>query len=801
MAAMVLLLAVGKEILRKLYFLKERFKMNYKVNNVLNIWDTAKITESHPYTTRKQVQTHNLRASEAFNGKLGNWLLAPIKSPDGHLISLQGILPTGEKRFCSGASSTGIFTFGEIERYSGTAYFCEGWATGATVFEVTRCPVVCVFSCNNLLKTAQLYQIKRPNIKWIIAADNDTNSKHNIGLETAKAASKVLQVPYAYPTFSNISGDSVDSGSDFNDFYCLYGHENTLKALEHLYYEKPENINSLIDRIDIYYVDDAGNEKRLARDKLLLNIALCCQFFLDQYGDTYSVFWENGARKSFLISGEMFKNWLRVEFYKKLKIGPSNKLLEQAIDTCHAKALTERKTITTFLRFGYYQEKIYIDLCNDKWEVIEIGNNICRVINNPPIYFIRTKSMKEMAVDLTSDIEDFKAIYDLINIPNNQQALFFCWLLSAIKGRAPYGVLNIYGGADSGKTTITTTARDLIDPTIASTRKLTSNERDLSAIINNNAILAFDNTSAMSADLSDTMARLTFSKDAGDGQRLLYTTDTEKVRNRHCPIVINGINDSIDKPDLQSRCLVITPTPFYDQKNIVPLSETEWENKYNQMKAKVRGALFLILSKALSEIDNVEKEDIGRLRDLVRIATAAERATAIFPVGTTREQYLGMCERSMLDLAGRSPVYRFIANLLVDKVANQPYVITASEFNKNYQQRLMEDNEHRIKSQAIGKILNNHQENLYKLGIAFTKRASNGQTYYTFIKSENNFFEKNIATVATTATDNTDTTDYRPQNEQILPAQGHDDMPCLSNSGNSGDSGDDSQQNKKREVF
>ena len=44
-----------------------------------------------------------------------------------------------------------------------------------------------------------------------------------------------------------------------------------------------------------------------------------------------------------------------------------------------------------FLQVGNLDEKIYIDLCNKNWEVVEIDCKGWQVISNPPIRFRRNE--------------------------------------------------------------------------------------------------------------------------------------------------------------------------------------------------------------------------------------------------------------------------------------------------------------------------------------------------------------------------------------------------------------------------
>jgi len=65
------------------------------------IWSPSKPCSSHPYLTKKGVQSHGLRQD-------GKTLIVPLCSPEGKLASLQYIDPAGNKRFLTGGRKKGV---------------------------------------------------------------------------------------------------------------------------------------------------------------------------------------------------------------------------------------------------------------------------------------------------------------------------------------------------------------------------------------------------------------------------------------------------------------------------------------------------------------------------------------------------------------------------------------------------------------------------------------------------------------------------------------------------------------------
>lgn len=117
-------------------------------------WDQAKAAPAeHPYLLNKKINPHGLRIE-------GDALLVPVMDPAGNILSLQRIFPNGEKRFLTGGTVKGGFF--RIPGNDATIYICEGFATGATIHEISGATVYIAFNAGNLLPAAKA--IKRAMI-------------------------------------------------------------------------------------------------------------------------------------------------------------------------------------------------------------------------------------------------------------------------------------------------------------------------------------------------------------------------------------------------------------------------------------------------------------------------------------------------------------------------------------------------------------------------------------------------------------------------------------------------------------
>jgi len=182
------------------------------------IWKTARPVETHPYLVEKGVASHGLRQDA-----LGR-LLVPVLDADRRLWSFQRIGSDGFKRFYEGGRvEGGHFVIGDLAT-QGPVLIAEGYATAATLYELTGMTAIVAFNAGNLSPVARTYRRLYPNRDIYIAADNDhrreSEGKPNVGREKAEEAAVAIRGATLLPVFTG-----KDLGSDWNDVVRDYGAE------------------------------------------------------------------------------------------------------------------------------------------------------------------------------------------------------------------------------------------------------------------------------------------------------------------------------------------------------------------------------------------------------------------------------------------------------------------------------------------------------------------------------------------------------------------------------------------------
>ncbi len=186
------------------------------------IWNMARPAANHPYLARKQVQAHGIRQDRRGN------LLVPMCDGDGTLWGVQTIAEDGTKMFMKGGRQQGTYaTLGE-GRPEDPLVITEGFATAATLREMTGFSVVIAFNSGNLLEVANQLRERHPDRRIIIAADNDHHLPRreqplpNVGAEKAISAAATVSAIVIMPPFSQL-----EPGTDWNDHMAQHGREAT----------------------------------------------------------------------------------------------------------------------------------------------------------------------------------------------------------------------------------------------------------------------------------------------------------------------------------------------------------------------------------------------------------------------------------------------------------------------------------------------------------------------------------------------------------------------------------------------
>jgi len=180
------------------------------------------VADGHPYLIRKRVLAHGI--TRALDD-----LIIPLRNVTGDIRTIQRINPDGDKRFLRGGQVKDCFHLIGLN-YSVPTYVAEGYATGATIYQLTGKSVIVTFAAGSTEGVLKSIRDTGVTVPFKICGDNDrkAESEGRVNTGTVKAMQAAQSIPgcdVIIPEFTQ------PLGSDFNDLATLEPAENAFNQL------------------------------------------------------------------------------------------------------------------------------------------------------------------------------------------------------------------------------------------------------------------------------------------------------------------------------------------------------------------------------------------------------------------------------------------------------------------------------------------------------------------------------------------------------------------------------------------
>ena len=388
----------------------------------------------------------------------------------------------------------------------------------------------------------------------------------------------------------------------------------------------------------------------------LRKIAQTGIYYKSQRGDAFVDITVAGIRRSFPVESRQFTDWIRAEAYNNDVI-PSSSNLRELSDAMIAKvSFGETQCYPVWRRVAELDGFIYIDLCNSKYEVVKVGPHGWSIINNPPVRFQRFDGMQELPIPIRGgSIGEFTS---LLNLSHDQDAAVvtaFC--VHCLQPKGPYPLLVLNGPNGSSKSTLSKVLVGLIDPNSDPLKQFPRNEHDLALALDQRHLVAFDNVSNLTQARSDMLARI--STGGSFGVRKLYSDKDQIKIELENPLILNGIPNFVERPDLADRCLFIELNTIAPDKRI---TAEEYGKKFYDAHPKIFGVLLDGVSTMLAHKEWTTLDELDRMADFHLNAVASE--TAFWPSGTYNGARLASKKRWQNAQLSKTPMAKALINLV-----------------------------------------------------------------------------------------------------------------------------------------
>jgi len=299
---------------------------------------------------------------------------------------------------------------------------------------------------------------------------------------------------------------------------------------------------------------------------------------------------------------------LRQQYYERTWDAPSPAALDAALNVLEAQAQFDGPQRKVSVRLAEQDGLIYLDLADEFWRCIEIGANGWRVAEDPPVRFRRSAGMQPLPLPLRGG--SIEALAPFLNLASeNDFVLVVAWLLGALRAGGPYPVLAIAREQGSAKTVLSKLVRALIDPSVAP-----------------------------------------------------FTDQDEILSAAARPIILNGIEEIITRPDLADRAILLMLAPIAERQRRL---ETALWREFELARPHILGALLDAAAQGVRMLPHVCLRRLARMADFALWATACE--SAFRPAGTLETAYYNNRRDAIENIVDADPVAAHVRELMADR--------------------------------------------------------------------------------------------------------------------------------------
>src|SRR5829696_177171 len=321
-------------------------------------------------------------------------------------------------------------------------------------------------------------------------------------------------------------------------------------------------------------------------ERLILYARKGGSFFHNSEDEAFAAVKIEGHVETYPVKTRKFRLWLQGEFMRREEqrieeevanregalyeggtleppIVVRSQNLTDAIAQLEAIALFKGHQQEVHLRIAGHKDRIYVDLCDKNWRVIEVSADGWQIIKgeDAPVRFIRPKGMAPLPEPAQGggSVEPLRALLNLgeAETEENERSfqLILAWLVQALRPQGPYPVLVLLGERGSAKSTAARILRSLVDPSTVPLRTPPRKPHDLYIDATSSWVLSLDNISRLPRWLSDTLCML--ATGGGFSTRTLFTDREQELFEAMRPVILNGITDVATADDLVNRSLIV----------------------------------------------------------------------------------------------------------------------------------------------------------------------------------------------------------------------------------------------------
>jgi len=318
----------------------------------------------------------------------------------------------------------------------------------------------------------------------------------------------------------------------------------------------------------------------------------------------------------------------------------------------HAEA--EFHTYDVYHRVAPVDGGVEIDIGDDAHTRLKItAGKVDEITKGSEILFHRPPTMQPFVTPAKKG--DLDLLFPYLNFEKEQAWLFIAWMAFTLStprsDSTSYPILVLIAGQGSSKsTTCKLILRGLVDPSRMGLQGFPTSRKDIVLASSNAHLLAYDNLRKITPKWSDCLCIA--STGGADPTRKLYTDDELVNHPFLVPLVLNGIHDCIEEPDLAGRCVRL------EMKTIPESSrrdEKEFTAEFTEDMPKIFRGLLDLISKIMERLPNVVVTQPQRMISYVKYLAAIEDVSDLEP-GSLQATYSEILNNAQNDVVLSDPL-------------------------------------------------------------------------------------------------------------------------------------------------
>lgn len=403
-------------------------------------------------------------------------------------------------------------------------------------------------------------------------------------------------------------------------------------------------------------LDGDDGEEKTSQAKMLVEFATQkFEMLHDKNGDVYARDLHTSEVRR--LGGRQFKDRIIAGFYEKTKSAVRDQSLKEALGTLNALGRFNGTPQAVHVRCAAHGGKYYLDLCEGgNSRAIELGAGQWRVVDSPPVLFVRGEAMQPLPVPVKGG--NLSKLWDIANIPENLRILVVTWLIDSLRTDTPFPGLELIGEQGSGKSTAAEALRRVIDPNSCNLRGAPKTVEDIFVAAGHSHVVAYENVSHLPGAMQDALCIL--STGGGFAKRQLYSNDEEHVINVRRPWLINGIAIAVTQQDLVDRVISIE-CPVIESRQP---SSGQWQ-QFGKDLPGILGGLLDTAAKALALLPEMKLPagDRPRLLEYALLGMAVAHS-ANKPASEFMDKFRELRAETVARTVDNSPVASALIELL-----------------------------------------------------------------------------------------------------------------------------------------